>query len=130
MINKQKIRTFTMEQDYDYQGDSLLLFVDQNYKHKKSVRLTDDVILDFNDKDVPVALELLNASKILNVKKAALTLPIGLDMHIYVACDCIKLEAEILVTIHEKQVQLPLIKETANTANLMANEAHFARAKI
>ena len=130
MNKKQKItRTFTnMEQDYDYRGDSLLLYVDEEYNHKKSIRLTDDVILDFDDKDVPVALELLNASKLLNVKKSTLTQPIGLDMHIWVGEDIIKLEAKIFVSIHKKQVPMPLVEETANSANLMANEAYFERA--
>lgn len=128
-MSKQKTtRTFTMEQDYDYRGDSLLLYVDEDYKHKKSIRLTDDVILDFDDKDVPVALELLNASKILNVKKSALSQPVGLNMHICVGEDIIKLEAKIFVYIHEKQIQLPLAEEIANNANLIANEAYFARA--
>lgn len=129
MINKQKItKRFTMEQDYDYRGDSLLLYVDEEYTHKKSIRLTPDVILDFDDNDVPVALELLNASKILGVKKSALTRPIGLNMHICVGEEVIKLEAEIFVSIHEKQIQLPLVEEIANNANLIANETYFARA--
>ncbi len=131
MINKQKFkRSFEMEQDYDYRGDSLFLYVGEDYNHKKSIRFTDDIILDFDDNDVPVALELLNASKILNVEKSALKQPMGLDIHIYVGEDVIKLEANFLVSIHKKQVQLPLVEEIANKTNLVTNEAHFARATV
>ncbi len=127
MKNKRKTsKEFTMEQDYDYQGDSLLLYINKDYKYKRSIRLADDIILDFNDEDVTVALELLNASKILDVEKSFLTRQVGLDMHICVGKDRIKLEAEILVLIHEEEIPKPLVEETANNANLAANEAHFA----
>ncbi len=129
MIEKHKSqRYFEMEQDYDYRGDSLFFYVDEDYNHKKSIRFTDDIILDFDDNDVPVALELLNASKILNVNKSALKQPIGLDIHIYVGVDVIKLEANFLISIRKKQIQLFLVEEIANETNLVANEAHFARA--
>ncbi len=63
---------FMMDQDYDYQSDSLLLHITEDYEYKKSVRLEEDIILDFDKNDVPVALELLNASKTLHVKKSSL----------------------------------------------------------
>lgn len=44
-----------MKQGYDYRGDSLFLYVDEDYDYKRSIRLTYDVILDFNEEDVPVA---------------------------------------------------------------------------
>jgi uncharacterized protein YuzE len=129
MIIKSNItKQFTMEQDYDFIGDSLLLYITEKYNYKRSVRLTDDVILDFDDNDMPVALELLNASKILKVKKSSLKKPVGVDMYICVGENRIRLEAKLFVTIHEKEISKPLIEETPNNANLIANEAHFARA--
>ena len=55
MKDKMEItRQFTMEQDYV--GDSLFLHVNEDYQYKRSIRFTDDIILNFDDKDVPVAL--------------------------------------------------------------------------
>ena len=119
-------KQFTMEQDYDYVGDSLFLYVGDDYQYKRSIRLTDDVILDFDDKDVPVALELLNASKLLHVKKSSLKEPVGLDMNICVGEDRIRLEAQIFVLIHKKEISKPLVEEIANKANLAATQVHFA----
>lgn len=117
-----------MEQDYDYIGDSLIFYINKDYKYKRSVRLTDDVILDFDENDVPVALELLNASKILNVNKSSLKQSVGLDMNIFVGEDRIKLEAKFLVLIHKKPIQKPLVEETANNFNLITTKVHFTRA--
>ena len=122
-----KVKHFTMEQDYDFVGDSLFFNINQDYEFKRSIRLTDDIILDFNDEDVPVALELLNASKIFNVEKSSLTKPVGLDMSIYIG-DKIKLEAKFFVLIRNNETAKPLIEEVLNNANLTASEAHFANA--
>lgn len=131
MMNKQKFkRSFEMEQDYDYRGDSLFLYVDEDYNHKKSIRIIDDIIMDFDNNDIPVAIELLNASKMLNIKKSALKQPIRLDINIHVGKDVIKLEANFLISIHKKQVQMPLVEEIANKTNLVANETHFERATV
>ncbi len=127
MKDNMKVKHFTMEQDYDFVGDSLFFNINQDYEFKRSIRLTDDIILDFNDEDVPVALELLNASKIFNVEKSSLTKPVGLDMSIYIG-DKIKLEAKFFVLIRNNETAKPLIEEVLNNANLTASEAHFANA--
>ncbi|OPY26000.1 MAG: hypothetical protein A4E27_00789 [Methanobacterium sp. PtaU1.Bin242] len=117
-----------MKQDYDYLTDSLFLYSDEEYRYKKSVRITADVILDFDQDDVPVALELLNASKILHVKKSSLNEPVGLDMQICVGEDTIKLEGIFFISIHKKEIPKSLNKETPNRTNLTASGAHFATA--
>ena len=117
-----------MNQDYDYQSDSLLLYITDDYEYKKSVRLEDDIILDFDKNDVPVALELLNASNILNVKKSSLIQPVSLNMDIGVGKDIIKLDATFSVLIHQKQIPKSLNWQISNDIKLNANEATFATA--
>jgi uncharacterized protein YuzE len=115
-----------MKQDYDFIADSLLFYINEDYKYKRSIRFNEDIILDFNDKDVPVALELLNASKTFNVKKHFLKQPVGIKMDIFVGEDVIKLIAKFPISIHQKEIPTkPLVEEKANTINLIANEAHF-----
>lgn len=127
-VKRNQKKQFTMKQDYDYLTDSLFLYSDEEYRYKKSVRITDDLILDFDQDDVPVALELLNASKILHVKKSSLNEPVGLDMQIRVGEDTIKLEGIFLISIHKNEIPKSLNKETPNRANLTASGAHFATA--
>lgn len=117
-----------MDQDYDYQSDSLILHITEDYEYKKSVRLEEDIILDFDKNDVPVALELLNASKTLNVKKSSLIQPVSLKMNIGVAEDIIKLDATFSFLIHQKKIPKSLNWQTCNDVNLTANEASFATA--
>lgn len=127
-VKRNQKKQFTMKQDYDYLTDSLFLYSDEEYRYKKSVRITDDLILDFDQDDVPVALELLNASKILHVKKSSLNEPVGLDMQIRVGEDTIKLEGIFLISIHKNEIPKSLNKETPNRTNLTASGAHFATA--
>lgn len=121
-------KRFTMEHDYDVIGDSLFFYVEEDYEYKRSVRLTDDIILDFDIDDVPVALELLNASKILKVNKFSLKGPVGLDMNICIGEDSIKLDAKLRILIHNKKTLKPLIEETVNSTNLSSTQVHFATA--
>lgn len=131
MINTTKVKKqFMMEQDYDYQGDSLLFNITEDYKYRKSVRVNDNIIIDFDENDVPVALELLNASKIFHVKKSSLTHPVGIDMRIAVGEDLIRLEAKFRISIHQKPTPLSLNKEVTNDKGLSTCEAHFAEAVI
>ncbi|KAF5049923.1 DUF2283 domain-containing protein [Methanobacterium subterraneum] len=51
MTKKSLEKQFLMEQDYDYQADSLLLYIKKDYNYKRSVRLDDDIILDFDEND-------------------------------------------------------------------------------
>ncbi|PKL66748.1 MAG: hypothetical protein CVV28_10040 [Methanobacteriales archaeon HGW-Methanobacteriales-1] len=90
--------------------------------------MEEDIILDFDKNDVPVALELLNASKTLCVKKSSLIQPVSLKMNIGIAEDIIKLDATFSFLIHQKQIPKSLNWQTSNDVNLAANEASFATA--
>jgi uncharacterized protein YuzE len=126
MITKK--RQFTVEQDYDFLGDSLLFNITEKYSYQKSVQFNDNIIIDFDENDVPVALELLNASKLLHVNKYSLTHPLGIDMCIEVGPESIRLEAKFSILIHQKPTPLSLHEQIANDVNLKSSEAHFARA--
>ena len=126
--NKNVKKQFTVEQDYDFQGDSLLFNITQKYRYQKSVQIKDNIIIDFDENDVPVALELLNASKLLHVNKSSLTYPMGIDMFIEVGQEMIKLQAKFLISIHQKQTPMSLNEQTSNDINLRVTESHFATA--
>ncbi len=129
MVSKENVRkTFLMDQDYDAQNDTLFLYIDDDYDYKKSVRMNKDVILDLDQKDLPVALEILHASKVFNVNKFFLTQPVGIDMQIEVEKDIITLEATFLVQIRQKEEPKPVKAQAANRLNLPVQDLHFATA--
>jgi uncharacterized protein YuzE len=105
----------------------LLLYI-KRITTTRSVRLDDDIILDFDENDAPVALGLLNASRHLQVSKSSLIQPIGLDINIGIGERIIKLEAHFSVSVHQNDIPRSLNSQIANKTNLFSNEVHFATA--
>jgi len=69
-----KIKPFIMDKDYDYQNDSLFLYVSHDHEYKESIELGENIILDFDKYELPSEFkEKLNRYKEvlpLNCKKA------------------------------------------------------------
>ncbi len=67
-MNSQRIeecvKMDSMVSDYDYQSDILYLHKELGYQYKESVEMGDNIILDLDIKDIPVAVEILDASKV------------------------------------------------------------------
>lgn len=57
-------KSFKTNHDYDVENDSLFIYITDDYVYDKSLRLDKDVILDFDENKVPVALELLHVQVI------------------------------------------------------------------
>jgi len=56
---------------YDSTVDALSIKV-KNYDHERSVELSDDIIMDFNKDNEFIALEILNASDVLDADESSL----------------------------------------------------------
>lgn len=130
MFNKNIEQPFNMDYDYDYQNDSLFLYITDDYEYKQSLRLDKDIILDFDQNMVPVAMEVLHASRRFNIDKIYLKNPIGLNMNIEIIADCIHIQAEFTITIRNKATSLEFTAEGENSINLPSQETHFAAAAI
>jgi uncharacterized protein YuzE len=63
---------FEVDYQYDMDVDGLFIYVSKDYNYDTSIELDNDVILDFDEAGTPVALEILNASRVLKVPKYAL----------------------------------------------------------
>jgi len=124
MVNKK----FLMKKDYDAQSDVLYLRIVPEYKYQESIEIGDSIILDFDEDYVPVALEILDASKLFNVKKYSLRQDIGLDMQIRIKKDSIIIEAKFIFLVHNKEQPTPFNIETDNDINLPLKETNFAMA--
>ncbi len=71
------IKKYEAEYTYDYNLDLINIEIKDEYTHKKSLELSFGVFLDFDDNNLPVNLEMLSASKILNIEKDFLINPNG-----------------------------------------------------
>ena len=94
---------FQVESLYDHSCDVLGIRIIDNYEYETSVELSNDVILDFDINNVPVALEILNASKVLKVPKYALNNIPMIQMNVDVDEKSISLKACFGVIIHNKE---------------------------
>jgi uncharacterized protein YuzE len=77
-----KIKPFIMDKDYDYQNDSLFLYVSHDHEYKESIELGANITLDFDKHYVPIALEILDASKVLGIEKFIFNKGFKLNMEI------------------------------------------------
>ncbi len=118
-----------MINEYDTQSDTLYLRVVYPYKYSESIELSDNIILDFDVNNIPVALEILDASKFFHVKPYALR-NFGLDMNIQIEEDKISLNAKFILLIHQKKEEVPFNVGTINDIELPAMQTNYAVATV
>jgi uncharacterized protein YuzE len=75
--------TIPINYKYDIIVDALMIKVDK-YEHETSVPLTDDIIMDLNKKGEFIALEILNASHVLDTTPESLENITNIDLTVKV----------------------------------------------
>jgi uncharacterized protein YuzE len=89
--------------DYDYDCDIFTITKKEKYDYKTSLELEEGIILDFDTNNTPVSLEILDASKVFNIKeKQYLTNFKDVHMSIIINEDLINIEVKISTMIHQK----------------------------
>lgn len=116
---------FKMINEYDKQSDTLYLRVVDPYQYKESIELADNIILDFDSENIPVALEILDASKYFRVKPYALR-NFALDMNIHIQSDKITLKAKFIISTHNKKEEVPVNVGTINDIELPTMRTSYA----
>ena len=71
-----------IESIYDRHFDVLGIRVVDDYTYNRSIELQEGIILDFDENNVPVALEILDASKLLKLPNKHYLTNITISMHI------------------------------------------------
>jgi uncharacterized protein YuzE len=123
-----KIKPFIMDKDYDYQNDSLFLYVSHDNEYKESIELGENIILDFDKHYVPIALEILDASKVLGIEKFILNKGFKLNMEIGINEVSISIKALFKVFKHQKLIDAPVNATTTNDINIPTMQTSFALA--
>lgn len=75
--NTMETKEYLAEYTYDCELDVVNIEVNQDRPHKETIELEFGVFLDFNENDFPINLEIISASKILNLEKESLLNPDG-----------------------------------------------------
>ena len=83
---------------YDKELNSLYIYTSKKYAYEESIELNPNVIMDFDNKKTPVAVELLSASKLFKIDKYNFNNIKNLNVLIKINEDIIKLT--IILTIH------------------------------
>jgi len=118
---------FKMTASYDYKYDILDLIIDENYEYQRSLELEYGVILDFDTQNRPVSLEMLDASKKLNLNKNNLINP-NIHMSVIVDKESIKLEVEVFYQIHNQKQTQPFDLNIKNEYNIPSIQTELASA--
>ena len=119
---------FEVDYKYDSKVDALFIHVKNDYEYDTSIELDNDIILDFDKKGVPVALELLNASRILKSPKYSLNVIRNIKMSIEVDEKSINLHLQMGVIIHNKNQTQSMDTFTSNDMGIPSIETELASA--
>lgn len=123
--------SFDVEVRYEHHFDTLAIRVTHSYKYKESVELEEGIILDFDEENVPVALEILNASKILKVPKYSLNNPkqdMEINMQVMVNETTIILKALFEIRVHNNPQKYEVESFTSNNSQIPNLKAELVTA--
>lgn len=120
------LETFEMEYMYDNAGDILGFRVNKPYSYKVSIELDKGIILDFDEEYVPVALEILDASKLFDVPRYSLNNINDFRMNINISENIIELKASFSVLIHNKITEEIIDTAIGNISNFPVINRAFA----
>jgi uncharacterized protein YuzE len=119
---------FKGEYKYDMEVDGLFLYVKEDYDYETSVELDNDVMLDFDKNGIPVALEILNASRVLKAPKYSLNKIRKIRMTVGIDEKSINLKLAIKVLVHNKKLTQSVDTFTSNDIGMPNSETELAAA--
>lgn len=113
---------------YDESADILGIKVTRDFTYNETVELDEGLLLDFDEDNVPTALEIHDASKILNVPPNSLNDIIFFNMKVIVDAKSISINAIFGVLVHNKENKQELESFTCNNYNIPDMEANLVTA--
>lgn len=114
----KETKSYNVIYDYDEFCDNLGIRIDEKFKYLESVEMEDGIILDFDVMNRPVSLEVLDASKRLNIPKESLNNIVFFKMEVAVEEKSICLNAVICVLIDD-------VENTKNIELFTSNSSHI-----
>ena len=120
--------SFELDYSYDASFDILVVKVKRDFTYAKTVEMDLGVLLDFDITNVPISLEILDASKIFKVPKGSLNNPSSFNMKVCVNEDSIKIDVRmrLLNEYHHENTKLDSLVN--NYANIPSMETTLSSA--
>ena len=120
--------SFELDYNYDSSCDVLVVKVKRDFTYAKTVEMDEGVLLDFDINNVPISLEILDASKIFKVPKCSLNNPSSFNMKVCVNEDSIKIDVimEVVIDYHHENTKLDSLVN--NYANIPSMETTLSSA--
>ncbi|WP_400227209.1 DUF2283 domain-containing protein [Methanobrevibacter smithii] len=104
---------------YDYSSDVFGVKVKNDFIYHETVELEDGVLLDFDKNNVPVSLEIMDASKRFNIPKSSLNDLKFFNMTVVVDNKFITINVVIGVLIHNNENKQILESFTVNKYGIL-----------
>ena len=117
--------SYEVEYLYDESADILGIKVTRDFTYHETIEFDEGLLLDFDENNVPTALEIHDASKRLNVPKNSLNDLIFFNMKVIVDAKSISINAIFGILIHEKENKQELESFTSNNYNIPNMEANL-----
>ena len=120
--------SFELDYSYDASFDILVVKVKRDFTYAKTVEMDEGVLLDFDINNLPISLEILDASKIFKVPKGSLNNPSSFNMKVCVNEDSIKIDVRmrLLNEYHHENTKLDSLVN--NYANIPSMETTLSSA--
>ncbi len=120
--------SFELDYSYDSSCDVLVVKVKRDFTYAKTVEMDVGVLLDFDINNLPISLEILDASKIFKVPKCSLNNPSSFNMKVCVNEDSIKIDVimEVVIDYHHENTKLDSLVN--NYANIPSMETTLSSA--
>ena len=120
--------SFKLDYSYDSSCDVLVVKVKRDFTYAKTVEMDVGVLLDFDINNLPIFLEILDASKIFKVPKGSLNNPSSFNMKVCVNEDSIKIDVimEVVIDYHHENTKLDSLVN--NYANIPSMETTLSSA--
>ena len=120
--------SFKLDYSYDSSCDVLVVKVKRDFTYAKTVEMDVGVLLDFDINNLPISLEILDASKIFKVPKGSLNNPSSFNMNVCVNEDSIKIDVimEVVIDYHHENTKLDSLVN--NYANIPSMETTLSSA--
>ena len=120
--------SFKLDYSYDSSFDVLVVKVKRDFTYAKTVEMDLGVLLDFDINNLPISLEILDASKIFKVPKCSLNNPSSFNMKVCVNEDSIKIDVRmsLLNEYHHENTKLDSLVN--NYANIPSMETTLSSA--
>lgn len=119
--------TIPINYKYDITVDALMIKVDK-YEHETSVPLTDDIIMDLNEKGEFIALEILNASHVLDTTPESLENITNIDLTVKVNDYQIFINSIFTLPVKDHEEIKATNATTSNDINIPFMDARLATA--